>query len=727
MKLQQVSGVALLGVALSLSSTSTSALDKLVAAQPIKAIEKDENYSESKHLNGWGWNQNASADVQKLKNSNSLMTVNSTTDGGTQTSPPAQVNLPQVTQAHQGSRFFRGPMSSIDVYWDVDSTETTGAHVYRVFANEDGRGWRQKGTTYDHDIDISVSVEKSLDVAVQPCVQTDSTTECGEKVPAGMSFRVPASGTMGWSGIIETMAPNFGPNGRVTELTTYLGKAYDAVREGVAPNKTCFAQDVGENAKTVPGNGVEQEIILVDTRRAAASFLDIKNTLKGSATFSGIESKDNLYKYKLFNYATSASHQATYLGKFVYSANKLVARSSSELHVSPQYQAMLINAANAVEPSDKQGYKESFRTECGDQYVDSIEIGKEIYFSIRMLKEKSSNYKLTENKEEFKIEVESLMEGGFSYLEKQALLEKYSNYVFEIKSTAAGASFEGNITNHMSLGGFLDYLESFSQSGSPHYTVIGMTATHYPTPSAITHLPLREVFLDYYTPLDNISKWALFHNQVEERCGIYGPQAEVATISGTKIAGHIGKIFNSGLNRFQNMICDNVREAVSAEYANCLAQGEWKSCLAGPRDSQCYISGEACLDYATDIYYTIPVEYSSLLEEYQGDCHQLSGECVKIASTSACLATPDQVLDYRVNYDVSPTDVYDRVAPGVKVIETDLWYVSSLNTALKWRGRQACATLDARLVSKGYRKNTSRYKGELTIYGFDVYPNTPYQ
>ena len=729
MKLQQVSGAALLGVALSVTSSQVAAFEKLVAQQPVKTIEQDEDYGKNRNLNGWGWHQGGEEQYKNNKKPGliSVQSVSDSTDGGggqTQTTTPT--GLPEITylEKNMSNNQFFHEESSNELSVMIATDETVDGVVNEIRVNEDGRGWRtvaQVPSSRMYEVDVTLSAEKSVDIAVRPCFQTvsssDSTAECGEAISAGIAYNVPRSEHMGWSDMIEMQVPVYAPNTRITGVDQLLEKGYDMVRDGMNVNAHCFDTPPGENHTSVTRYSTEQDFKLIESHEMAMSMLEKSNTLKGSLTFSGVDFKDNKYKNSLYQQAMNVRDKSLYMGRFRHVNRQLVSRPGHELNLLPQYKQMLID-----------GHKDSFRSACGDRYISSIDLGKEMYYYIRILKEKSHNYSKEEKEARFELLVKDLLDFNFNSTKKEILLSEFSNYELEIKSVSAGAGVASAVTAHSSLEAFLESLEQFSNvnDSTANYTAVGLTTQDYPIPAELTGSPLNQVFLDYPSILDNIADWSVFHDQVEKRCEIYGSRAEYATSPGMKISNDVGKLWIDGLNRSQYDVCAVVRNTIAKEYSHCLAQRKWDSCLAGPSDSRCTIGSKNCEAYATDINVWTPVTASKTLSAYKGDCAATS-DCVETFWEQTCLASPSYVLDYRVNYGERPSDSYDRVAEGVSVNEQKLWYVTQLQTDQFKSNNTHCGKLSATLVSKAWRKNTSEYIGEVTVHGLEFRTQVPYR
>ncbi|WDD99850.1 hypothetical protein [Thalassomonas actiniarum] len=730
MKLQQVSNAALLGVALSVTGSQVAAFEKLVAEQPVKTIEQDEDYGKNNNLKGWGWNQGGEAlvDGNKKQRELGIQSVVDTTDGGgsqTQTiTPPAEV--PEIKYFEKNSFFYDESLNELSLA--IGSDDSIEGGIYQVRVNEDGRGWRdvaQVPSSRFAEVDITVSAQKSVEMAVRPCLQSDSATdstvdlnaECGDAVSAGISYKVPDRARLGWTDVIEMQLPTYAPNARITGVDQLLEKGYDMVRDGMNISAHCFVTPPGENHTSVPRYSTEQDFQLIKSHQMAINVLDISNTLQGSITFNGIDSRDNKYKHSIYQQAMKTTDKTLYVGKFRHVNQELVSRPSSQLSLLDNYQQMLIN-----------GSKENFRSACGDKYVSSLELGKEIYYYIRILSEEGHIYNKEERESRFGVLFKELISLNFDGTKKATLLAEFSNYEFEIKSVSAGAGAASAIKAHNSLEEFLASLEQFSDvnDNTANYTAIGMKTQDYPVPEALINKPFNEVFLDYPTILGKIEDWSLFNDQVEKRCEIYGSSAEYVTEAGMKINNEVAKLNLDGVKRTQYDLCGMVRSTIAKEYSHCLDDRMWGSCLAGPRDGRCMIGSQNCNDYAVNINVWTPVTASKTLNVYKGDCAATT-DCVETFWQQACLTSPSHVLDYRVNYGLNLVDVFDRVADGVSVNEQRLWYVNSLVTEQFKSNNLQCARLSATLVSKAWRQNTSEYIGEVTIHGLEFIPNMNYQ
>ncbi|BBN82138.1 hypothetical protein PA25_21230 [Pseudoalteromonas sp. A25] len=702
MNMKQARHAAVLGAALSITSAQVAAFEQLVEQQPSSVIEQDADYEKNKNLTGWGWNQKLNANTN-----NSDSNIDNT----------QQKDLPKIENIEPIERFLFEHDTVAELALILNVKKNVPNQKFNILVNQDGNGWQLAKTVYTGGEVIleDVTVSDQAEVAVQPCLNDDSVN-CNELYSAGFTHKVPYESEMGWPDQIEAQVHTFAANSRVTGIDKLLEKGYDMVRNGMNINAHCFTTPPGEQHTSYNKFETDQSFELITERDKAINILDKDNTIKGSASLLGLETKDNVYKNKLYEYAMQKRDKSLFMGKFRHISKTLVSRPSNQLHLQHKFNSMLIN-----------GDKSSFRSLCGDQYIASVDIGKEMYYYIRVLNEEGFNYKKKDLETKFAAKFKELVSSNFDSNKKETFLNDFANFNLEIKSVSAGAEFAGSVVSHNSLPSFIESLKKFSDVNTSfdNYTAIGFTTNNYPIPNELTNKPLNEIFMDYSPIVEKIATWSNFNAQVEDRCDIYGPHSDGITQAGRKISRDVGLIRIDRYKRPQYDICNAVRSKIIKEYGQCLAQRTWSSCIDGPKVSSCKIGNTNCHEYAMEIHRWEPVEKTATLNVKKPACGAVQ-DCEETFWVETCLH-PDYVLDYRVNFGYNPSGAYDRVAEGVSVAEHYTKNVGRVKTDLFSQNGQQCARLSAVLVTLSWWRNTAEYIGDVTMHGFNFIPRVPYQ
>jgi hypothetical protein len=343
-----------------------------------------------------------------------------------------------------------------------------------------------------------------------------------------------------------------------------------------------------------------------------------------------------------------------------------------------------------------------FREYCGDEYISTMTIGRQIYYTIQLHPENHDPMTLRKQTESLAADLRALSNDN-STERKAAITNKYAPYFQNIRFASLGGVTP--VAMLLDMSNFFDYLELFSTESEDTATAVAYTTTPYNVPDHISGTRW-DAFYDYRPHLDLLNIWHSFDNQLSKRC-VYFDTAFNDPELVTDLVRQGRDVFDKDFR----ILCAEAQRIIASKVDSCKSQEKWDHCF-GPREFECkdLATGAQCMEHANQIPYFTALSST--------DTFSLDGGSFHSASKLICLPSYALLNPYRADWSGKASTCADTKNGTIKQVTRDhLVTRFSFERQYKPKTQQQCLSSSVEVEHEGVRMGY--YDATHGLFGLD--------
>lgn len=312
------------------------------------------------------------------------------------------------------------------------------------------------------------------------------------------------------------------PEGQSSSMNTdesrfHLGNGFDLVRGSL--KETCLNVNHPDFVitQTPPYQASTFDISYVNDNRHLAQLLDVSSSAQ--IGFSTDDFNLGLSGEKE-RYVNSVSDE-TYVRYVVKVKNRREFWNLST-PVNAIHPALV---SNVLSPNDDEA-KADFRERCGDNYINSVNIGSALYLVFRFSAKAYSYQEREAAKAELSLAIGDVFQAGGATDSSSSFTETLDRLNVEVRADQIGGP--PGVAAGIALNGLnvVDKYNQFVQDTNPsNWAAVDYSTNNYQRPTVYNAYAHSQIFADYtgsQGPLAQMRRWLDISVQHRERCDLYG-------------------------------------------------------------------------------------------------------------------------------------------------------------------------------------------------------------